>query len=89
MISITRVFTALARSVHSPEFLVEALRDGRSPKNVYHDVYCSQCGHLTPFRSVGGAEGGVYHIADAPVSNFTSCRTIKDYTLTCTSLSAV
>lgn len=63
----TRVFTALARGVHSPGFIVESLKLGNSPKKLGHDVYCSRCGHLTHFRDATGAEGGAPYIAIAPV----------------------
>ncbi|OSC97094.1 hypothetical protein PYCCODRAFT_1377942, partial [Trametes coccinea BRFM310] len=61
------VFTALARGIHSPEFIVESLKLGHSPKKLGHDVYCSRCGHLTHFRDASGAEGGAPYIALAPV----------------------
>ncbi|KAH9851471.1 hypothetical protein C2E23DRAFT_242652 [Lenzites betulinus] len=63
------VFTALARGIHSPEFIVEALKLGASPKKLGHDVYCSQCGHLTRFRDATGEEGGAPHITIAPPYN--------------------
>ena len=62
-----RVYTALARGVHSPEFLVESLKAGNTPKGLQHDVYCSRCGHLTAARDISGNEGGALHIADATV----------------------
>ncbi|KAI0818472.1 hypothetical protein BC628DRAFT_1333823, partial [Trametes gibbosa] len=61
------VFTALARGIHSPEFIVESLKLGNSPKKLGHDVYCSHCGHLTHFRDATGAEGSAPYIALAPV----------------------
>ncbi|KAI0630695.1 hypothetical protein C8Q77DRAFT_1160238 [Trametes polyzona] len=57
------VFTALARGIHSPSFIVESLKLGNSPKKLAHDVYCSGCGHLTHFRDPSGAEGGAPYIA--------------------------
>ncbi|KAI0656624.1 hypothetical protein C8Q70DRAFT_895937, partial [Cubamyces menziesii] len=32
------VFTALARGIHSPEFIVESLKLGNSPQKRVHDV---------------------------------------------------
>ncbi|KAI0643526.1 hypothetical protein C8Q79DRAFT_872556, partial [Trametes meyenii] len=32
------IYTALERGIHSPEFLIESLRDGTSPKKFVHDV---------------------------------------------------
>ncbi|TBU38515.1 hypothetical protein BD309DRAFT_874215, partial [Dichomitus squalens] len=61
------VYTALTRGVHSPEFIVESLKEGNIPKNVHHDVYCSRCGHLTAARDHTGSEGGSLHIAHATV----------------------
>ena len=63
-----RVFTALARGIHSPEFIVESLKLGNSPKKLGHDVYCSRCGHLTHFRDATGEEGGASYISLATVS---------------------
>ncbi|KAI0656628.1 hypothetical protein C8Q70DRAFT_935556 [Cubamyces menziesii] len=57
------VFTALARGIHSPEFIVESLKLGNSPKKLGHDVYCSRCGHLTHFRDATGEEGGASYIS--------------------------
>ncbi|KAI0722360.1 hypothetical protein C8T65DRAFT_629061 [Cerioporus squamosus] len=62
------VYTALERNVHSPEFIAQALKNGTSAENVYHDVYCSRCGHLTDFRDPFGTEGRAPHIAHAAVS---------------------
>ncbi|KAH9894838.1 hypothetical protein C8Q73DRAFT_665202 [Cubamyces lactineus] len=56
------VFTALARGIHSPEFIVESLKLGNSLKKLGHDVYCSQCGHLTNFRDATGEEGGAPYL---------------------------
>ncbi|KAI0656626.1 hypothetical protein C8Q70DRAFT_326840 [Cubamyces menziesii] len=61
------VFTALARGIHSPEFIVESLKLGNSPKKLGHDVYCSQCGHLTNFRDATGEEGGAPYLGLATV----------------------
>ncbi|KAJ8495243.1 hypothetical protein ONZ51_g1820 [Trametes cubensis] len=60
------VFTALSRGIHSPEFIVESLKVGNSPKKLAHDVYCSRCGHLTNFRDATGEEGGAPYLALAP-----------------------
>ncbi|KAI0716422.1 hypothetical protein C8Q76DRAFT_794730 [Earliella scabrosa] len=59
------VYTALTRGVHSPEFIADSLRKGNTPKGIYHDVYCSHCGHLTAFRNIFGEEGGAPHISVA------------------------
>ncbi|RPD75448.1 hypothetical protein L226DRAFT_534357 [Lentinus tigrinus ALCF2SS1-7] len=59
------VYTALKRGVHSPEFLLESLKAGRTPEGVHHDVYCSGCGHLTHVRDHSGNEGGALHITHA------------------------
>ena len=53
--------------MHSPEFILESLKAGHTPKGVHHDVYCSRCGHLTHFRDHSGNEGGALHIAHATV----------------------
>ncbi|KAI0326868.1 hypothetical protein GY45DRAFT_59448 [Cubamyces sp. BRFM 1775] len=63
------VFTALARGIHSPEFIVESLKHGNSPKKLGHDVYCSKCGHLTNFRDGTGEEGGAPYLALATSYN--------------------
>ncbi|KAI0739103.1 hypothetical protein C8Q80DRAFT_1275275 [Daedaleopsis nitida] len=55
-------YTALARGVHSREFIVASLK---ATSGVHHDVYCSRCGHLTHFRDHSGREGGSMHIAQA------------------------
>ncbi|KAH9894845.1 hypothetical protein C8Q73DRAFT_473956 [Cubamyces lactineus] len=60
------VFTALSRGIHSPEFIVESLKLGNSPKKLGHDVYCSSCGHLTNFRDATGEEGGAPYLGLAP-----------------------
>ncbi|KAI0326866.1 hypothetical protein GY45DRAFT_59162 [Cubamyces sp. BRFM 1775] len=57
------VFTALARGIHSPEFIVESLKLGNSPQKRVHDVYCSGCGHLTHFQDSTGEEGGAPYLA--------------------------
>jgi hypothetical protein len=44
------VYTALEKGFHDPEFIYEALRDRRSPKETKHDIYCSKCGQLTSLR---------------------------------------
>ena len=62
-----RVYTALERGVHSPEFIFESLRAGHTPKGVHHDVYCSGCGYLTHVRDSSGNEGGALHISHATV----------------------
>ena len=62
-----RVYTALERGVHSPEFIFESLQAGRTPEGVHHDVYCSGCGHLTHVRDSSGNEGGALHISHATV----------------------
>ena len=67
MIVYVRVYTALTRGVHSPEFIADSLRKGNTPKGIYHDVYCSYCGHLTAFRNIFGEEGGAPHISVATV----------------------
>jgi len=53
------VWTALRRGVHTREFMFNALKQGRQGAENMHDVYCSECGLLTPVRSRGNAEGGV------------------------------
>ncbi|KAH9894749.1 hypothetical protein C8Q73DRAFT_468890 [Cubamyces lactineus] len=57
------VFTALARGIHSPEFILESLRQGNPPRKRVHDVYCSGCGHLTQFQDSTGEEGGAPYLA--------------------------
>ncbi|KIP05954.1 hypothetical protein PHLGIDRAFT_479671 [Phlebiopsis gigantea 11061_1 CR5-6] len=59
------VWTALRRGVHTADFMFEALKDRRMPKENMHDVYCSQCGTLTMGRSRNNAEGGAPHISEA------------------------
>ncbi|KAI9059113.1 hypothetical protein FKP32DRAFT_1606188 [Trametes sanguinea] len=71
------VYTALARGIHSPEFIVESLKLGNSPKKLGHDVYCSRCGHLTHFRDASGAEGGAPYIALAPPYDRTTRTFVK------------
>ncbi|KAI9567863.1 hypothetical protein HD554DRAFT_2172917 [Boletus coccyginus] len=56
------IWTALRRGVHSREFMFNALKHGRQGGETMHDVYCSECGLLTPVRSRDNAEGG----AEAP-----------------------
>ncbi|KAJ3480626.1 hypothetical protein NLI96_g8215 [Meripilus lineatus] len=51
------VYTALQRTVHSPDFMFNALRDGTIPKGKKHDVYCSNCGTLTHIRTANKIEG--------------------------------
>ncbi|RPD75445.1 hypothetical protein L226DRAFT_44635 [Lentinus tigrinus ALCF2SS1-7] len=68
------VYTALERGVHSPEFIFESLKAGRTPKGLHHDVYCSGCGHLTHARDPSGNEGGALHIAHATVTLISSLR---------------
>ena len=62
-----RVYTALNRGVHSKEWIVQAIREGTISRKGAHDVYCSQCGHLTLFRDHSGDEGLARHIHHAPV----------------------
>ena len=57
-----RVWTALKRGVHTREFMFNALKAGRQGAETMHDVYCSECGLITPVRSRDNAEGG----AEAP-----------------------
>lgn len=66
-LDLCRVWTALRRGVHTSDFMFEALKDRRMPKENMHDVYCSQCGTLTQCRSRNKAEGGAADIKDAPV----------------------
>lgn len=54
-----RVWTALRRGVHTREFMFNALKLGRQGAETMHDVYCSECGLLTPVRSRNNAEGGL------------------------------
>jgi hypothetical protein len=42
--------------------MFNALRNGRQGAETMHDVYCSECGLLTPVRSRNNVEGG----AEAP-----------------------
>lgn len=63
----TRVWTALHRGIHSKEWLVQSLKEGKLSKKNAHDVYCSRCGHLTAFRDPSGDEGGMHHISHATV----------------------
>ncbi|KAL0952168.1 hypothetical protein HGRIS_008781 [Hohenbuehelia grisea] len=60
-----RVWTALRRKVHTSDFMFEALKDRRMPKENMHDVYCSECGTLTQCRSRNNAEGGAPNILEA------------------------
>jgi hypothetical protein len=46
----SRVYTALEKGFHTPEFVYAALRDRRFPKESKHDIYCSRCGELTSLR---------------------------------------
>ena len=62
-----RVYTALERGIHSPEWIVKSLKAGRNSKKGPHDVYCSRCGHLTAFQDLSGEEGGMSDIAHATV----------------------
>ncbi|KAI0750530.1 hypothetical protein C8Q74DRAFT_373981 [Fomes fomentarius] len=59
------VWTALNRGIHSKEWLVQSLKEGKLSKKNAHDVYCSRCGHLTAFRDPSGDEGGMHHISHA------------------------
>jgi len=61
------VWTALKRGVHSSDFMFEALKDSRMPKENMHDVYCSGCGLLTAARSRNNAEGGAPNISLAGI----------------------
>ena len=65
-----RVWTALRRGVHTRQFLFNALRNGRQGAETMHDVYCSECGLLTPVRSRNNAEGG----AEAPTIELAKVR---------------
>jgi len=56
------VWTALQRGVHSPEFMFNALRNGRQGDEVMHDVYCSECGAVVAY-SRDKAEGGAPNIS--------------------------
>lgn len=67
-LDLRRVWTALQRGVHTSDFMFEALRDSRQPKENMHDVYCSGCGTLTACRSRNNAEGGAPNITLAGVS---------------------
>ncbi|KDQ28394.1 hypothetical protein PLEOSDRAFT_1084146 [Pleurotus ostreatus PC15] len=62
---IVRVWTALQRKVHTADYMFEALKHRRMPKENMHDVYCSRCGTLTQCRSRDGAEGSAPHITHA------------------------
>ena len=53
------------------EFMFSALKMGRQGAETMHDVYCSECGLLTPVRSRNNAEGGseALNIVEAKVRN--------------------
>ncbi|KAI0260440.1 hypothetical protein BC834DRAFT_973449 [Gloeopeniophorella convolvens] len=59
------VNTALKRSVHSPNFIFNALVNRQTGQEAWHDVYCSGCGMLTHLRSRGNAEGGAPTLEEA------------------------
>ncbi|KAI0350776.1 hypothetical protein OH77DRAFT_1439635 [Trametes cingulata] len=60
------IYTALARGIHSPDFIVASLKAGNRPDKHAHDVYCSRCGALTAFQDYTGEEGNAPHIRVAP-----------------------
>ncbi|TCD65329.1 hypothetical protein EIP91_002815 [Steccherinum ochraceum] len=51
------VYTALQRSVHSKDFMFQALKNKQRPQENAHDVYCSGCGALTHCRTGNNREG--------------------------------
>ena len=63
-----RFYTALGREIHSKKWIIKALRNGAISRKNAHDVYCSQCGHITDFRDPTGDEGSAPHIHQATVS---------------------
>ena len=71
-----RVWTALRRGVHTREFMFNSLKNGRQGAETMHDVYCSECGLITPVRSRDNAEGGAEAptIHQAKVCNITKFR---------------
>ncbi|KAF5345422.1 hypothetical protein D9757_013478 [Collybiopsis confluens] len=65
-----RVWTALARGVHSREFMFKALIEGRQGLETSHDAYCSECGLLAA-RTGDDREGGKPDIFQAgPLERF-------------------
>lgn len=62
-----RVYTALKRDVHNPDFIFNALKNGQRPKETAHDVYCSGCGALTHCRAGGSREGPAPDVVAAGV----------------------
>ncbi|KAF5379637.1 hypothetical protein D9757_009188 [Collybiopsis confluens] len=65
------VWTALARGVHSREFMFKALIEGRQGVETSHDAYCSECGLLAA-RTGDNREGGKPDIFQAgPLERFT------------------
>ena len=62
-----RVYTALEKGFHTPEFIYDALKDRRSPKERKHDVYCSGCGHLTTMRRRQGTPPEVPKVNKKPL----------------------
>jgi len=69
---VDRVWTAIARGVHTKEFIFKALVEGRQGVEPDHDIYCSECGTLTVARSFYSREGGQPDIYKAGVSSTTS-----------------
>ncbi|KAF5389007.1 hypothetical protein D9757_005103 [Collybiopsis confluens] len=64
------VWTALARGVHSREFMFKALVEGRQGVETSHDAYCSACGLLAA-RTGDDREGGKPDIFQAgPLERF-------------------
>ena len=69
---VDRVWTAIARGVHTKEFIFKALVENRQGVETDHDVYCSECGTLTVARSHNKREGWQPDIYKAGVSPITS-----------------
>ncbi|CAE7143586.1 unnamed protein product [Rhizoctonia solani] len=58
-------WTAIMRSVHSSDFIFNALMKSRQGVETQHDVYCSECGMLTIKRVKDASEGNAPDIYQA------------------------
>ena len=54
--------------------MFNSLKNRRQGAENMHDVYCSECGLLTPVRSRNNAEGGAPTIELATVSDIFAAR---------------
>ena len=55
--------------------MFSSLKNGRQGAENMHDVYCSECGLLTPVRSRDSSEGG----ADAPTIDVAAVSKIVEF----------